>query len=110
MRPTGLSLALSAVFVATAVEATITDPSVLDACPGYKATGVVTKGSTLTANLVLAGKPCNVFGNDTEVLNLQVTYETGETIASRMFHIFYSSFHFSISYSCQDHGPVVGPL
>lgn len=110
MRPIGLSLALSAAFVATVVSATVTDPSVLDACPGYKATGVVTKGSTLTANLVLAGKACNVFGNDTEVLSLQVTYETSETFPSHMFHIFYSSFHFSISYSCQDHGSVVGPL
>jgi alpha-glucosidase len=54
------------------------DPAVLDACPGYKATKVSTEGNTLTANLVLAGQPCNVFGNDTKTLKLEVDYETGE--------------------------------
>ena len=67
-------------FVATAVSATYVDPNILDACPGYKATNVISKGSSLTANLVLAGEPCNVFGNDTEKLTLTVTYETSETL------------------------------
>ena len=53
------------------------DPAVLDACPGYNATDVRVLGSTLTAKLVLAGTPCNVFGNDTKTLDLVVTYETG---------------------------------
>ncbi|KAI9452984.1 galactose mutarotase-like domain-containing protein, partial [Lactarius psammicola] len=52
------------------------DPAVLDACPGYKATDVKVLGPTLTAKLVLAGAPCNVFGNDTKTLDLAVTYET----------------------------------
>ena len=78
MRPTGLSWALSAAFVASTVSATYVDPNVLDACPGYKATDVISKGSSLTANLVLAGAPCNVFGNDTEKLKLEVTYETSK--------------------------------
>ncbi|KAH9009114.1 alpha-glucosidase [Lactarius deliciosus] len=52
------------------------DPAELDACPGYKATDVKVAGPTLTAKLVLAGEPCNVFGNDTKTLDLAVTYET----------------------------------
>jgi hypothetical protein len=53
------------------------DPATLDACPGYKATNVENKGSTLTADLTLAGQACNVFGSDIQQLKLQVTYETG---------------------------------
>lgn len=57
--------------------ATWVDPSILDACPGYKAGNVQSDGSTLTADLTLAGKPCNVFGMDIPQLKLEVTYETG---------------------------------
>jgi hypothetical protein len=53
------------------------DPALLDACPGYNATSVNVDGPTLTAKLVLAGAPCNVFGNDIKVLDLTVVYETG---------------------------------
>lgn len=60
----------------TAQSGTTVDPTVLDACPGYKATNVTTSVNSLTANLVLAGKGCNVFGEDLERLSLQVTYET----------------------------------
>ncbi|KAI0303290.1 alpha-glucosidase [Multifurca ochricompacta] len=56
--------------------ATQVDPAILDACPGYNATNVKVTGPTLTAKLVLAGTPCNVFGNDTKALNLVATYET----------------------------------
>ncbi|KAI0648507.1 alpha-glucosidase [Trametes meyenii] len=56
--------------------ATVTDPTVLDACPGYKAKNVFTFGPKLTADLVLSEKACNVFGNDIEKLKLEVTYET----------------------------------
>ena len=53
------------------------DPAVLDACPGYEATDVKFSGTTLTANLVLSGAPCNVFGDDMKTLDLEVTYEAG---------------------------------
>jgi len=56
------------------------DPALLDACPGYNATSVEIDGPTLTAKLVLAGAPCNVFGDDIEVLDLKVVYETGRTL------------------------------
>ncbi|GBE82887.1 Probable alpha/beta-glucosidase [Sparassis crispa] len=59
-----------------------TDP--LDACPGYNATNVQTQGPTLTADLVLAGPPCNVYGSDIEKLQLQVTYETETRIHVRI--------------------------
>jgi alpha-glucosidase len=76
-----LSLLGTAVDVARAVEV---DPAVLDACPGYNATNVKVDGPRLSANLVLAGKPCNVFGNDIKVLNLTVVYETGTSTAQYM--------------------------
>ncbi|GJE88081.1 glycoside hydrolase family 31 protein [Phanerochaete sordida] len=80
MRLVGRRLAVQAVLVASVVSGTHTDPAVLDACPGYKATNVHSLGSTLTANLVLAGKACNVFGTDIEKLKLEVTYETNTRI------------------------------
>ncbi|KAI0713763.1 alpha-glucosidase [Earliella scabrosa] len=60
--------------------ATVTDPKVLDACPGYKAKNVVNLGHKLRADLVLAGEPCNVFGEDIEKLRLEVTYENKDRI------------------------------
>lgn len=57
------------------------DPAILDACPGYDATNIqiVDDGTRLTADLVLAGDPCNVFGGqDLERIALSVVYETGE--------------------------------
>ena len=53
------------------------DPAFLDACPGYNAINVKVDGPALSANLVLAGESCNVFGNDIKVLDLTVVYETG---------------------------------
>ena len=59
------------------------DPAVLDDCPGYKAANVEIQGSTLTADLSLAGQACNVFGTDVQELKLQVTYETGAAFCPR---------------------------
>jgi alpha-glucosidase len=76
-----LSLLGTAADVARAVDV---DPALLDACPGYNATNVNVDGPRLSANLVLAGKPCNVFGNDIKVLDLVVVYETGMSTARSM--------------------------
>ena len=64
-------------FLGVYVSAVYVDPSVLDACPGYIATNVEVRRDGLTADLVLGGKPCNVFGNDIQKLSLSVVYETG---------------------------------
>lgn len=75
-----LLVATSLLFLLDVVDfakAEYVDPAVLDACPGYEATDVEVSGPTLTAKLVLAGAPCNVFGNDIKSLDLAVTYETG---------------------------------
>jgi hypothetical protein len=74
-----LSLLGTAADVAHAVDV---DPALLDACPGYNATNVKADGPRLSANLILAGKPCNVFGNDIKVLDLVMEYETG-TLTTR---------------------------
>lgn len=57
--------------------ATYVDPSILEACPGYTATNVHTTRDGVTADLILRGTPCNVFGNDIANLSLSVVYETG---------------------------------
>ena len=64
------------------VSAVYVDPTVLDACPGYIATNVEVRRDGLTADLVLGGKPCNVFGNDIQKLSLSVVYETGTVTCS----------------------------
>lgn len=49
----------------------------LSKCPGYKASNVKTTGSTLFADLTLAGPACNTYGTDLKGLSLKVVYETG---------------------------------
>lgn len=57
----------------TAVVADVTD-----SCPGYKVSHVQQTQGTITADLTLAGSPCNVYGSDIENLKLLVEYQTGE--------------------------------
>lgn len=47
-------------------------------CPGYKASNVQKSARSLTADLTLAGAPCNSYGKDVEDLKLLVEYQTGE--------------------------------
>ncbi|KAF8592469.1 glycoside hydrolase family 31 protein [Ramaria rubella] len=44
-------------------------------CPGYTAKNIKATPSSLTADLILAGEACNVFGQDVEELKLSVVYE-----------------------------------
>ncbi|KAK8121842.1 hypothetical protein PG984_010512 [Apiospora sp. TS-2023a] len=56
----------------------VKDPKAVDSqvvCPGYKAFNVVQITNGLTADLTLAGKPCNLYGNDIESLVLTVEYQ-----------------------------------
>jgi alpha-glucosidase len=68
-----LGTALSA--LATSLEKRQT-PS-LDSCPGYTASNVKNDGSTVTADLALAGSACNIYGKDLTSLKLLVEYQTG---------------------------------
>jgi hypothetical protein len=45
-------------------------------CPGYSASNVETSGTGLSADLSLAGSPCNSYGKDIENLRLTVSYDT----------------------------------
>ena len=65
--------------LACAVTVAAGQTSSIDKCPGYEASNVVTTGSTLTANLHLAGPACNVYGTDLTDLKLVVEYQTGKT-------------------------------
>ncbi|KXN83828.1 putative alpha/beta-glucosidase agdC [Leucoagaricus sp. SymC.cos] len=52
------------------------DPAKLDACPGYTASSVKTRGGTPIADSTLGGQACNIFGEDLQTLSLSVVYET----------------------------------
>jgi alpha-glucosidase len=45
-------------------------------CPGYSASNVETSSTGLSADLSLAGSPCNSYGKDIENLRLTVSYDT----------------------------------
>lgn len=51
----------------------------LSSCPGYKASNVQKTSSGLTADLTLAGAPCNAYGKDLQDLTLSVEYQTGKS-------------------------------
>lgn len=60
-----------------------TPPKVhLDSCPGYIAENVQETPHSLTADLVLAGPPSNVYGRDLQRLKLTVVYEECMSIIS----------------------------
>lgn len=62
----------------------IQDPQAVnaqDVCPGYKASQLQETDDGISAILTLAGKPCNVYGNDVDVLNLKVEYQSKDRLA-----------------------------
>ncbi|KAI0204340.1 glycoside hydrolase family 31 protein [Astrocystis sublimbata] len=66
-----------------AVTANIYDPKAVDpqsVCPGYKAANVVETPLGLTADLLLAGDSCNVYGTDVEALSLVVEYQAADRL------------------------------
>ena len=62
----------------TAALAAAANGAKITSCPGYKASNVVHSGSTITANLNLAGPACDVYGKDLDDLRLLVEYQTGK--------------------------------
>lgn len=55
----------------------------LSSCPGYKASNVQQTYNGLTADLTLAGEPCNAYGKDLQDLTLTVEYQTGLPLKPR---------------------------
>ncbi|KAK2762250.1 hypothetical protein FQN54_001260 [Arachnomyces sp. PD_36] len=73
----GVSLLFPAVAVgAAALNSRAGEPLPLEDCPGYAASHIVEDGDTLSADLHLAGAPCNTYGKDIEHLKLKVEYES----------------------------------
>ncbi|KAK6823973.1 maltase-glucoamylase sucrase-isomaltase lysosomal acid alpha-glucosidase [Aspergillus parasiticus SU-1] len=54
-------------------------------CPGYKASNVQENDRSLTADLTLAGKPCNTYGTDLQNLKLLVEYQTDERLHVKIY-------------------------
>ncbi len=51
-----------------------------DVCPGYTASNIVKTPYGLTADLILAGAACNVYGTDVEALNLTIEYQSDDRL------------------------------
>lgn len=58
--------------------------NVQDVCPGYTASGVTNTANGFTANLDIAGPPCNVYGNDIANLTLVVEYQAKDRVNVRI--------------------------
>ncbi len=59
----------------------IYDPQAVNAqsvCPGYKASNVKQNNLGFTATLTLAGKACNVYGDDVDSLQLTVEHQSAD--------------------------------
>ncbi|KAI0450527.1 glycoside hydrolase family 31 protein [Xylaria acuta] len=66
-----------------AVIPNIHDPEAVDpqsVCPGYKALNVAETTLGFTADLILAGNPCDVYGTDVEALSLIVEYQAADRL------------------------------
>ena len=61
-----------------------TAPNAQALCPGYIASNVQEDASSLKADLTLAGKACNVYGNDIQDLTLSVEYQSQNRLAVRI--------------------------
>ncbi|KAI9688796.1 MAG: hypothetical protein M1822_001153 [Bathelium mastoideum] len=59
--------------------------SSIDSCPGYSASNVVKSGSSLTADLALAGPACNTYGTDLANLTLKVEYQTAQRLHVQIY-------------------------
>ncbi|CAI4213599.1 unnamed protein product [Parascedosporium putredinis] len=75
MKPTISALLLGGLSVLQ-VGATEVDEVQSPKCPGYRVSNVSTSSEGLTAQLVLGGEACNLYGTDIEELTIEVTYET----------------------------------
>ncbi|KAL4770097.1 Alpha/beta-glucosidase agdC [Aspergillus nidulans var. acristatus] len=69
---------LSWTFLALALMARALGQLSLTDCPGYRVINVEERPRGLTADLTLAGTPCNVYGVDIENLKLEADYDTNQ--------------------------------
>ena len=67
----------SLLLLASLVDAAISAPGP-DQCPGYNAVNINELEKSLTADLILAGDPCDLYGSDLKNLKLLVEYQTGQ--------------------------------
>jgi alpha-glucosidase len=74
IRTSYVSLLLLALKTSLAVAAT---SNTLDACPGYDAVNIQATETDLTADLILAGEPCGIYGEELKKLSLHVQYQSG---------------------------------
>ena len=74
----------------------------MESCPGYRASNVVSTGSTLTADLTLNGPACNVYGTDLTELKLVVEYQTGMFMVNPKQGLFYTNKYDRYPSSCSD--------
>lgn len=59
------------------VSSVVSASSSLDSCPGYNAVNVQVTETDLTADLILAGEPCGIYGPEIQKLALLVQTQSG---------------------------------
>lgn len=74
----GVAGIISSTATSTSPTSAIAD---LSRCPGYELKHVAQTTSSITADLQLAGEPCNVYGPDIKDLRLLVEYQNGKSIS-----------------------------
>ncbi|KAI7521365.1 hypothetical protein KC316_g19553, partial [Hortaea werneckii] len=58
----------------------VTAPNAQAECPGYRASNIMKTQTSLTADLLLAGEACNLYGYDVHELTLDVEYQAKERL------------------------------
>jgi hypothetical protein len=66
----------------------IVQAAAVDQCPGYTAKNVVRSATGLSADLKLAGKACDAYGDDLDDLVLKVEYQTGTSLLDHRQHLY----------------------
>ncbi|KAI7490215.1 putative alpha-glucosidase AgdA [Hortaea werneckii] len=68
-----------------------TAPKAQAECPGYKASNIEETQNNLTADLVLAGKACDLYGFDIHELTLDVEYQAKERLSVKIYQKYLGS-------------------
>ncbi|KAI7222071.1 alpha-glucosidase precursor [Hortaea werneckii] len=62
-----------------------TAPNAQAECPGYRAFNIKETQNSLTANLILAGEACDLYGYDIHELTLDVVYQAKERLSVKIY-------------------------
>jgi alpha-glucosidase len=85
MRASVSLLGLAASSLGSAIVRRQATTDTLNSCPGYTASNTEDHNGRFTADLSLAGAPCNAFGEDIADLKLEVEYQTESRLHVKIY-------------------------